>query len=234
MFVYNYNASPLGLTISKYLLGVNFSRSFFFFIEPVYHAFFCLINVLVIGKHLPRYSKLFIKLNILAGILTASYLFFVCFLVVKIFQMKRLFKIFLIVFLALLLSFNLNIIENFFSSSSFDDRSLRIQIALEIISKADPNKIIFGSGFLFDHGFNRGISSGLFSSIVESGLIGFIIPLVLGLIFSCRNKTLIIIFIIGLLVLELYKLPLFWMAFILAGQIEKNENVLKLNYNLIM
>jgi len=62
-FQYSYNASPFGLSISKYILGVNISRNFFFFIEPVYTAPFFLMNIFVIGLKLSNKSKSFIALT---------------------------------------------------------------------------------------------------------------------------------------------------------------------------
>jgi hypothetical protein len=233
-FTYNYLASPFGLSIPKSILGINFSRNFFFFIEPVYISLFYLINVFIIGKHIPKNSRLFINLNILGGLLTASYFFFLGYLILLFINMSFLKKVLIILISFFSSFFFYNTILNFFSESSSEERLSRLQIGIEIIKNYDLEKLFFGIGYLFDHETSKGVSSGLFTSFIEGGIIGLLIPLLFAILLCQRNKQLILIVCLSLILFEPYKMPFFWYVIILAGNLSlglnsKNHSIKRLN-----
>jgi hypothetical protein len=220
-FTYNYLASPFGLLIPKSILGVNFSRNFFFFIEPVYLSLFYLINVIIVGKYTKSYSRLFINLNIFGGLLTASYFFFLGYAILKFINMNYLKKAIIILLTIFISFFFNNIIINFFSESSSDDRLSRLEIGLEILKNYNFKNLFFGTGYLFDHEINKGVSSGFFTSFIEGGIIGLLIPFVIAIILCQKNIQLIVIVCLSLLLFEPYKMPFFWYTIALAGNLNK-------------
>ena len=230
--VYSYDASFFGLTIPKYIFGINISRNFFFFIEPVYLALFYLINIFIISKFIPKHSQFFKKLNIIGGILTASFFFFIGFIIIKFLKMSFLYKCFSILGLILLSIIFKDSISIFLSNSSFDDRFLRIDLGVEILKNYNIEKLFFGTGYLFDHEIDKGISTGLLTSFIEGGLIGLFIPLILALLICEGNKVLISIVLMSLLLFEPFKLPFFWFVIVLAGNLPKFNNRKIMNNNL--
>ena len=223
--VYSYNASFFGLTIPKYIFGINISRHFFFFIEPVYLSFFYLINVFVISNFIPKHSRFFKKLNIIGGLLTASFFFFIGFIIIKFLKMSFLYKRISILGMILLSIIFKDSISTFLSNSSFDDRFLRIDIGIEIIKNYNIEKLFFGTGYLFDHGFSKGVSSGLLTSFIEGGLVGLFTPLIFVLFICQGNKVLIAIVLMSLILFEPFKFPFFWFAIILLGNLPKDNNI---------
>jgi len=223
-FTYNYLASPFGLLIPKSILGVNFSRNFFFFIEPVYLSLFYLINVIIVGKYTPSYSRLFINLNIFGGLLTASYFFFLGYAILKFINMNYLKKAIIILLTIFISFFFNNFIINFFSESSSDDRLSRLEIGLEIIKNYNFKNIFFGTGYLFDHEINKGVSSGFFTSFIEGGIIGLLIPFVIAIFLCQKNIQLIVIVCLSLLLFEPYKMPFFWYTIALVGNLNNTLN----------
>jgi len=230
--VYSYDASFFGLTIPKYIFGINISRNFFFFIEPVYLALFYLINIFVISNFIPKHSNFFKNLNIIGGLLTASFFFFIGFIVIRFLKMPFLYKSISILGMILLTIIFKDSISIFLSNSSFDDRFLRVDLGVEILKNYSIEKLFFGTGYLFDHGIDKGISTGLLTSFIEGGLIGLFIPLLLSLLICQGNKVLIAIVLMSLLLFEPYKLPFFWFVIVLAGNLPKYDNTQIMSNNL--
>ena len=230
--LYAYEASFFGLTISKYIFGINFSRNFFFFIEPVYLALFYLINVFVFSAFIPKHSNIFRKLNIIGGVLTASFFFFIGYIFIRFLKMSYLYKSIIILGMILISFLFKDSISIFLSNSSFDERFFRIDLGIEILKNYNIQKLFFGTGYLFDHGVDKGISTGLLTSFIEGGLIGLLVPLILALLICQRNKVLIAIVLMSLLLFEPYKLPFFWIVIILAGNLPKYNNTQIMSNNL--
>jgi hypothetical protein len=226
-FGYDYNASPFGLSISKYIFGINFSRNFFFFVEPVYTAPFFLINIYLCQKIDKIRSKYFLFLNLIGGILSLSFLFFIglSFLSIDSFRKSIKYPIFIIFLIAGIYIFTKIDDDNLlFASSSSSDRIDRIEVALTLLPEFETRKIIFGGGYLLTQNLEKSISSGFFSSLIEGGLVGLLIPFFFLLEYIKKNTSLFIICILSLLTLEIYKMPFFWLAIILGGLIINKKN----------
>lgn len=228
-FSYDYSASIFGLSIRKSLLGINISRNFWFFIEPVYASPLILINIFIIGPCISLKNKFFIVLNTIAGVLTFSYLFFAGYIILFLLKNKPLILPILFTILAIILLYsNLDYEEiSLFSSSSSSDRLLRLNLAFEVLSKFSVQKLFFGSGYIFSQSLEMGVSAGIFSSFIEGGIIGMIIPLIFILVYTKFNKLLFCIALLSLLTIEPYKMPFLLLAFIIAGKLISIKSEIK-------
>lgn len=235
-FTYNYSASPFGLSIPKSFLGINFTRNFFFFIEPVYLAFFYLLNVFIVGKHISKYSRIFIYLNIFGGFLTASFFFFFGYLILKFINISILKKATIILVLVFLSFFYYNTVNDFFSESSSEERFSRIELGIVILKNYNFEKLLFGTGYLFDHEVSKGFSSGFLTSFIEGGIIGLLIPLLIAILFCQRKSQLILVVILSLILFEPYKMPFFWYVIVIVGNLNLEDNNIapKNNHNFVL
>lgn len=220
-FSYDYSASVFGLSIKKVILGINISRNFWFFIEPVYTAPFYLINIFLIGPLIQFKNKWFIRLNVISGLLSFSYLFFIGYAILYLLKNKPYYLSFILSIISILIVYLNFDFEgaSLVTSSSSSDRLLRMDLALEVLSKFSLSKLLLGSGYLFSQSLEMGVSAGIFSSFIEGGLIGMIIPFILCLIYTNFNKLLFCIVILSLLVVEPYKMPYFWITILIVGKL---------------
>jgi hypothetical protein len=220
---YEYNVSIFGISINKFFGPINVSRNFFYFIEPVFASIFFIFNIFFISECLNTKEKNhFLMINLIAGILTFSFLFFV--LLILVFFLKSISKfkikqIFLGVPIALLLAF---LIFSIFDSSSILERSIRFQAAFEEISTMKFIDYIFGFGYLKEYSLDRGFSAGILNLLLEGGAIIYLI--FLYFLFSLSNSRLLFfICFISLFVLEPNKFPFFWISFTLSSYVFKTK-----------
>lgn len=228
-FNYNYNASFLSLSISKPILGIVFSRNFWFFIEPVYTAPFFLINIFIISPNVLIKNKYFLLLNTISGLLTFSYLFYIGYSILYLLKNKPR-GLFLLIAISLMVVINLNFdYENsaLISSSSSSDRILRINLAFEALYNLSNIKLFFGSGYLFSQSLGMGVSAGILSSFLEGGFVGMVIPLVMALIYTKFNKMIFCIVLLSLFTIEPYKMPFFWLTIIISGKLLTTNKYVK-------
>jgi hypothetical protein len=220
---YEYNVSLLGISIDKFFGPINVSRNFFFFIEPVFASIFFIFNIFFISECLNIKDKnRFLIINLTAGILTFSFLFFVLLIIVFFLKSISKFKIKQIIFglpISLLLGF---FVFSIFDSSSILERSIRFQAAFEEISSMKFIDYIFGFGYLKEYSLDRGFSAGILNLLLEGGAIIFLI--FLYNLFSLSNSRLLFfISFISLFVLEPNKFPFFWISFTLASYVFKSK-----------
>jgi hypothetical protein len=226
---YHYNISPFGLSVTKPIFGINFGRNFFYFVEPVYLALFYLVNVFVIGPIVGKRS-LFVKLNIIGGIVTFSYLFFAGYIILKTFQMRKLYRVVIISLVVIFyLAFQSIALPGLLETSSVDNRFFRIETALQFIGQIGIGKILFGIGIEYEYISDFGINAGLLSTVIENGIFGLFFLSSIMLLFAQKNKFIIVIILLGLLTVEPFKLPLFWLAVVLAGEMSKAKYIDSLN-----
>jgi len=232
---YHYEISPFGLSVAKPIFGVNIARSFFFFIEPVFLALFYLVNVFVIGPTLEHKRKGFIRLNIIGGVVTFSYLFFAGYLIIKALKMRTFYKVLTISLVVLFyLAFQNSILSGISETSSIDNRVFRIETALQFIQSIGIQKVLFGLGIEYDYISDFGINAGILSTVIENGIFGLFFLLTIMLLFAQRNTLIIIIIFLGLLTVEPFKLPLFWLTVVLAGEIARRHKNLQPNSDLLV
>lgn len=230
---YHYEISPFGLSVSKPIFGINFVRSFFYFIEPVYLALFYLMNIFVIGKVMPKGSN-FVLINIIGGLVTFSYLFFVGYLLLKVLELRTLYRVLSILAVVLLyIGFQEVVLPGLLETSSVDNRLFRFETAIMFIQSLSMQQILFGLGIEYDYISDFGVNAGLFASLIENGVAGLIFLLTIMLLFAQKNTVLIIIVFLGLLTVEPFKLPLFWLTVILAGEVSRRNSITSLTSNTI-
>ncbi|MDB4291345.1 hypothetical protein N9922_03940 [Cyclobacteriaceae bacterium] len=218
---YDVKMSIFGLNATKNILGFNFHKNWFYFIEPSYIAFFCLINIFFIEDKVTEKSRLFFSANLLGGILSGSFLFYLGGILLWMSHLFLTRKKGTSIILLLLIPFTLQGLLYLSSASSYSDRLYRIILGADLIGKMSLSQFFFGYGNIID--LERGISAGVFSSFVEGGIFGLMVPLVLATIYCKGEKGLILLLIMGLFVLELFQWPLFWGSIILAGSLSKNK-----------
>jgi hypothetical protein len=224
---YDYWFTPFGAVFAKDFLGVSVYRSFSFFHEPVYLALFYAVNVFLISPSLKEKSKVFFIVNVVGGILTFSYLFFILSLIL-IFSIK-ITKISIKEYSYLLLvAVGLIILDsqiNLFSSSSLSDRWERANFFFNAMEDANILQLMFGHGLALETGFDRGFSAGLFTTIYEVGIVNLIIIFIFIFVLKMPSKKFYIFLVLctALLVFEPTKLPLFWILVIVLTVFERLE-----------
>jgi hypothetical protein len=223
-----YQLTPFGAVLEKEFAGVGVAyRSFSFFVEPVYLAFFCAVNVFLVAPCLKDNKKFFLVANVIGGILTFSYLFFA--MSFLLFFSKKISKAPLKFSLYLLLLVGLSIVfsqVDIFASSSLTDRVDRVNLFFAAMEETNVTQFVFGRGFMPDTGLERSFSAGLFTMVYEMGLAGFFISLFFLYVLSERKYYILLISIIGLLVFEPIKLPLFWMLVVVLSVLLPNRRQL--------
>ena len=98
---YDYKVTPFGLLLVKTIGTFKVYRSFFYFIEPLYVSIFYVANIFFIVPYMKNNSRLFFIANLIGGMLTYSYAFYM--LLIAAFITNKLKSQFSITFLLLLL-----------------------------------------------------------------------------------------------------------------------------------
>ena len=162
------------------------------------------------------------SINIIAGILTFSFLFFVLLIIIYFIIAISKFKIkqiFISIPIALLSGV---FILSIFDSSSLFERSIRFQAALEEISTMNLVDYIYGFGYLKEYAFDRGFSAGILNLLLEGG--GLIYLIVIYFLFSLSSSNLLFyISIISLFVFEPNKFPFFWISLTVSSYVFKSN-----------
>lgn len=220
-----YLFTPFGAVFAKDFLGVNIYRSFSFFHEPVYLALFYAANIFLIAPSLKEKSKIFLIVNVLGGVLTFSYLFFILSLIL-IFSKKIATHSIKEYSLLLLMAAGFMILVSqidLFSSSSLSDRWERADFFFNAMEDANIFQLMFGHGFAVETGFGKGFSAGLFVMIYETGIVNLIVIFIFVLKILSKKFYTLLVLCAALLVFEATKLPLFWILVIVLTVFERLE-----------
>jgi hypothetical protein len=222
---HDYWFTPFGAVFAKNFLGVSVYRSFSFFQEPVYLALFYAVNIFLIAPSLKNNSNLFLIVNIVGGLLTFSYLFFILSLIlifskkIAILSIKE-YSFLLFVAAGLIISASQ---FNLFSTSSLGDRWERANFFFNAMEDANIFQLIFGHGFAVETGFDRGFSAGLLTTIYEGGFVNLIVIFILALKMLIKKFYIFLVLCTALLVFEPTKLPLFWVMVIVLTVFERSD-----------
>lgn len=227
---YGYRESIFGFTIEKNFDFIKVVRVCSFFKEPQYAGLFFAVNMLLAincGKLIPR-KYLFV--NLLAGFLTFSYTFYVVFLVALFFLIKQYMVRYILLIMFLFIIFLIfqidaleNIFEDFVTSSSYVDRLRRITNGIQVVvENLSITNFLFGNGINTFGEFNkdvlgRTISSGFLYLIYESGFFISYFILSLTTLIANKDRKLLLICIIYLLVFPWYKYYITWYLIIFCG-----------------
>lgn len=224
---YNYLFTPTGVLLTKSFGSVFIYRSFFYFIEPVYLAIFYAANIFLVAIFLNKNLKnVFIFANLIGGVLTVSYAFF---LLVPIIWFVKCFKLtvknlFAVLCLA---SFIIALIMfQSFEYSSIDDRLGRAASFFVSVEQSSFSNLFFGHGFGADTGFDKHFSVGILSGIYEIGLFNFVILLLIAFLLVDKF-VFFVIFLISLLLFESHKYPFFWVLLVLSSHVGNRVNYRK-------
>ena len=208
--LYNYIYTPFGVMLDRNLFGFNVYRSFFFFTEPVYLALFYAANVFFVAPYIKEKRGLFFYANVVGGILTFSYLFFIyvaLFLVIQNKTLSRNNALRVLLIVCLIIS---TVIFNLFSASSLSVRMYAIDLFVTAMKEANVLQWMFGRGFMAYEDIGGNFSGGLFSTVYEVGVINLTVVLLFTFVLSNKSRHLFLLFFVAMLVFEPIKLPLFW------------------------
>ncbi len=213
-FEYDYNVSIFGISIRKEFFGINISRNQFFFVEPVFISLFYVFNVFFVSNSITKNKKRFIFLNLIGGLLTFSFLFYILSTFLFFRRMKKKSIMFLIY--APLLILLIIILSISFDTSSYLDRIIRFNYGLEIIKNMSvKNLITGGSQFGLNSDIESGVSAGILSLLIEGGIFNLILHVSIFK-YIIKNKDLFLIILISLFVFEPYKYPFFWISLLIS------------------
>ena len=222
---HDYWFTPFGAVFAKNFLGLSVYRSFSFFQEPVYLAFFYAVNIFLIAPLLKNNSNLFLIVNIVGGLLTFSYLFFILSLILifsKKIAIRSIKEYGLLLFVAAGLVITASQFD-LFSTSSLGDRWERANFFFNAMEDANIFQLMFGHGFAIKTGFDRGFSAGLLTTIYEGGFVNLIVIFIFTLKMLNKKFYIFLVLCPALLVFEPTKLPLFWVMVIVLTVFERPE-----------
>lgn len=223
---YNYHYTPFGVLIDKSFFGFHAYRSFFFFIEPVYLALFYAANVFLVTPYVNEKNRFFLVVNIVGGVLTFSYLFFVLsalfFLIKTTNRSSNILRLFLSVCLIIAVP-----VFDFFADSSLSRRAELMDIFFEAMNDANVYQFMFGRGFDTQTELAPHFSAGLLSAIYEVGVINLAVITIFLSILSHRNVQVFILYFVAMLVVEATKLPLFWVLVVVVSALNPSANIVK-------
>ena len=169
--------------------------------------------------------KNWIVINLFAGLLTFSTMFYVSILFYYI--LLLLFKksnnlsssfintfVFIIILLIIILIHNLN--KNSFLDilqyTSYNDRMERMENAINILYTSSYADLIFGNGVSYSGESPKGISLGIFHLLVERGIFGLLLVLSLMRTILSDNRMCYIMALFYLLAFTWYVNPIYWMG----------------------
>jgi hypothetical protein len=213
---YDYKITPFGLLLVKTFGDFKVYRSFFFWYEPVYASIFYAANIIFIVPYMKNNSRLFFITNVIGGVLTYSYAFYILLIVLYITkQLKMHFSITSMWILLFIAIFH-QVIIDIFLYSSFSDRLYRFELFIKSFETSNTIEMLFGHGVHAPNGHDRAFSSGFLTSIFEIGIIGTALELMILIILIPYYKI-ILFFLITAAVIDPIKLPLFmFLIFVLS------------------
>ena len=224
---YPYQMSIFGNTIDKAFGSITVSRVCSFFNEPLNAGIFFGLNLLLTKINRNFISKKYAFFFLVAGLLTFSVTFYMIllFLILGEFKLKLNFTnflglilIFSILILMIIIS-DVEILENFISYTSFDNRIERETFALKSILESPLSKFLFGHGTgNYAKAFPNNVgytSTGYVSFLFEFGIITFVAVLIFVLFFLKSRFDLLIVLSIVLLTYPIYRSFIYWYVIIL-------------------
>jgi hypothetical protein len=221
----NYGAievTPFGFILEKDVLILNIFRSFNFFIEPVYAAYFFYISYLIVNKTETKKITFEKLILIIATFITYSYAVLALILIDVIDYIRKKYGvrnasiIFMLIFFTVI--FNIDAI---FSFSSLGDRLERASYFISAIQNTSIDNVLFGSGFNADNGADRSFSMGFLINIYELGIIPFGFIFVILFNFLQGDKKSLVLAIVAFLIFDPVRMPLFWASLLLYSYSEK-------------
>jgi hypothetical protein len=101
---------------------------------------------------------------------------------------------------------------------SLENRLVRFSSFTDIFASMSLFENLFGVGFLnTNYSLEMNFSMGLAQMVFEVGIICSMLVLLMVFALSHMNWRVVVVVMLGLLVFEVTKLPLFWVALVLAG-----------------
>jgi len=222
------NISIFGSTQYKVFGRIMLARGDGYFFEPSYAAVYFLFNIFI-AKNLRkiRPHKFFYFISVLAGILTFSSAFYFVLIMILFLHLKssRL-KLTLIWFLSFIILFSLlpslqwvfaTLVDEFLDHTSYQARIDTVIYGVELLRKASPSELLLGYGVANAHETTKNFSSGLMNLLIERGLLGLLLVFSLLIMYSNKNRELILTCVVLFLVVAWYKHYIFWFGIMLAG-----------------
>ena len=218
---YNYKMSIFGFTTVRNFGFFEIARVSSFFNEPQYAGAFFLFNILIAKTYKDYFSKKFIIVNFIAGLLTFSITFYLVYFVLWLISFKKNIYYILIIpsflFLIIVYYFDIHIyiFDYFYNNTSLGDRLERDTDALKKIKDVPLLNLIIGNGlqgylkFKTDE-FGRYIASGYLNLFYDYGIIIFTLTITIIFLNFYKNYKILITLLVYLFAYPIYKYYFFW------------------------
>ena len=89
----------------------------------------------------------------------------------------------------------------------------------QVLNYNSINQLLFGTGYN-----SVGYPSGVMFIIDEIGVLGLLITFILASLYYQKNNLLLLSFVLCMLVIPVYKYPVYWFVFIVMGMISNRNN----------
>jgi hypothetical protein len=218
---YNYRMSIFGFTIARDFGFFEIARVCSYLNEPQYAGLFFIFNIFIAKTYKNYFSKKFIAINLIAGLLTFSISFYLAFFISLLFFFKKNIYFILIIpsFLFLILFYYLDIhmyiFEYFYNNTSLGDRILRDTEGFKRIKDISLVNFIIGNGLqsytkFKDDDLIGYISSGYLNLFYDFGIIVVVFSIIKIFLNFYKCNDILLILLIYMFTFPIYKYYFFW------------------------
>lgn len=224
--LYAYRYSFLGVTQNKNIFDFDVTQAYSYFVEAQYAGFYFTINVMMAIALNRRFKhRVWMVLNLMAGMLTFSTTFFIS--MAMLLSLKSRSKI---IYFSLLAAIIIAFGSSFVKYTSFDDRELRLLVAIEVLSRSSPSELLLGHGVEVVDTTDvdprgRGINSGVLVLLVERGILGLLFTLTLMTLLASKNYLNLSLFLVWLLALNWNINYIYWIGILVLWVASRKESL---------
>ncbi len=224
--LYNYRYSFLGVTQNKNIFDFDVTRAYSYFVEAQYAGFYFTINVMIaIALNRKFKHRVWMVLNLLAGMLTFSTTFFIS--MAMLLSLKFRSKI---IYFSLLAAIIISFGSLFVKYTSYDERVLRLVIAIELLSRSSPSELLLGHGVESPTADTSdiadvGVNAGVLILLVERGILGLLFSMTVMTLLMNKNYLNLSVCWIWLLALNWNINYIYWIGLLVLWVVSRKESL---------